>query len=226
MATGNESWILEDQRTREVKCHTYPSRKNTGCGTLQKLLHQQGQPSLLTATLNLPRSVILNPSGNGLSTNSRILLWPAISKLEGWPAWNEFRWQAFIAKYLLQWDPVVWATRWRPLPHLNGRCSAISIIGQGLCEKHIRKKEHGSGKVHIGSSWGLLLELNFIKHATVAPLSSKHHTIRPGHLTVGGTVLFHSIRHPAWCVTSLPKFQFQQAPDLNVASIYFRQVGG
>ena len=39
------------------------------------------------------------------------------------------------------------------------------------------------------------------------------------------TVLFHSIRHPAWRVTSLPKFWFRQVPDLNVTSKYFRQVG-
>ena len=38
------------------------------------------------------------------------------------------------------------------------------------------------------------------------------------------TVLFHSIRHPVWRVTSLPKFRFRQAPDLNVTSKYFRQV--
>ena len=41
----------------------------------------------------------------------------------------------------------------------------------------------------------------------------------------GITVLFHSIRHPAWRVTSLPKFWFRQAPDLNVTSKYLRQVG-
>ena len=41
----------------------------------------------------------------------------------------------------------------------------------------------------------------------------------------GNTVLFHSIRHPAWRVTSLPKFRFRQAPDVNVTSKYFRQVG-
>ena len=39
------------------------------------------------------------------------------------------------------------------------------------------------------------------------------------------TVLFHSIRHPAWHITSLPKFWFRQTPDLNVTSKYFRQVG-
>ena len=42
---------------------------------------------------------------------------------------------------------------------------------------------------------------------------------------ISSTVLFHSIRHPAWRVTSLPKFRFRQAPDLNVTSKYFRQVG-
>ena len=41
----------------------------------------------------------------------------------------------------------------------------------------------------------------------------------------GITVLFHSIWHPAWRVTSLPKFWFWQAPDLNVTARYFRQVG-
>ena len=48
--TGNGSFIVEDQRTREAKCHTYPSWKDTGRGALQKLLRQQGQPSLFIAT--------------------------------------------------------------------------------------------------------------------------------------------------------------------------------
>ena len=39
------------------------------------------------------------------------------------------------------------------------------------------------------------------------------------------TVLFHSIRHPAWGVTGLPKLKFRQAPYLNVTFKYFWQVG-
>ena len=45
------------------------------------------------------------------------------------------------------------------------------------------------------------------------------------YFAAASTVLFHSIRHPAWRVTSLPKFRFRQAPYLNVTFKYFRQVG-
>ena len=41
------------------------------------------------------------------------------------------------------------------------------------------------------------------------------------HPSSSPTVVFHSIRHPAWRVTTLPKFWFRQAPDLTVTSNYF-----
>ena len=40
----------------------------------------------------------------------------------------------------------------------------------------------------------------------------------------GYIVVFHSKWHPSWCVISLQKFWFQQAPDLNMTSKYFQQI--
>ena len=71
--------------------------------------------------------------------------------------------------------------------------------------------------------------VGFITSETLRPLWTvaklNHIKSCQSYHSVANTELFHSIRHPAWRVTSLPKFWFRQAPDLNVTSKYFRQVG-